>query len=192
MYTTEVERFREMFDANYQPLVAYARRRVTSAADADDIVGETFAIAWRRRDRVPEGDAARLYLYGVARRVLANQRRATARRRALIGALRPETPVLAEAALQDPAIEQAFRALREDDREILRLVAWEGLQHAEVAEVLGTSVTTASGRLRRARARLRRELERAGAERTISLPGDQRGQVGTRKGVRRATTEVNR
>lgn len=68
-------RFTDLFDRTHAPLLAYAVRRVADPADAADVVAETFLVAWRRLDDVPAGEAARPWLYGVARRVLANHYR---------------------------------------------------------------------------------------------------------------------
>src|SRR3954468_13578086 len=77
------DRFRVMYDANYHRLLGYAVRRTETEQDAADVVAETFTTAWRRLDDVPPGDEARQWLYGVARRALANQRRSERRRERL-------------------------------------------------------------------------------------------------------------
>ena len=71
-------RFRELYEANYERILGYALRRV-GHPDALDVVAETFTVAWRRLGRVPDGDEARLWLYGTARRVLANHERGAPR-----------------------------------------------------------------------------------------------------------------
>ena len=73
-------RFRELFDSHFRELLGYALRRVGSPEDAADVVAETMLVAWRRIDEVPADGTARLWLYGVARRVLANHRRGQVRR----------------------------------------------------------------------------------------------------------------
>lgn len=66
------DEFAEVYAATYKPLLGYALRRCDSPEDAADVVAETFTIAWRRATDMPAGPQARLWLYGVARRVLAN------------------------------------------------------------------------------------------------------------------------
>ncbi|MFF4772697.1 RNA polymerase sigma factor [Microtetraspora fusca] len=85
------QRFEEIYLAYYADLLAYIRRRVDSHDDAADALAETFATAWRRLPDVPDGHAARLWLYGVARRVLPNGRR-TATRRSASGVSRIQGP----------------------------------------------------------------------------------------------------
>ena len=85
-------RFRRLFDDAERDLLAYALRRVDRPEDAADVVAETFLVAWRRLDDVPPGEQARLWLYGVARRQLANQRRGQLRRSQLADRLRAELP----------------------------------------------------------------------------------------------------
>ncbi|POM26569.1 ECF RNA polymerase sigma factor SigH [Actinomadura rubteroloni] len=162
-------RFDELYAAHRVQILGYALRRTSDPQDAADILAETFLIAWRRLDAVPHGAEARLWLYGVARRVLANHHRGVRRRSALSHDLAdrlrsdlatgyvPEEPGdLAPAA-------EAFRELPERDRELLALVGWEGLDNGEIATVLGCSRNAVRIRLHRARRRFARELERRGA-----------------------------
>ena len=162
----EHERFRRLFDTAYRPLLAYALRRTQRPEDAEEIVAETLLVAWRRRKDMPGGADAIPWLYGVARRLIANQRRGQGRRRRLERVLEPLTRAtldpgeLAEAADMTRVVLAASRRLREDDQEILRLAAWEGLSHEQIAVSLGCSENAAALRLRRARQRLREELLR--------------------------------
>ncbi|MEV0973991.1 RNA polymerase sigma factor [Microtetraspora glauca] len=162
------QRFEEIYLAYYADLLAYIRRRTESHEDAADALAETFATAWRRLADVPDGHAARLWLYGVARRVLANGRRTATRRSALVERLGAQLARWAESAGPPDddldAVRAAFRLLDADDREVLALASWEGLTSEEVATVLGCSPGAARSRLHRARRRLARELSRAGVD----------------------------
>ncbi|GAA4225534.1 RNA polymerase sigma-70 factor (ECF subfamily) [Streptosporangium album] len=162
------QRFEEIYDAHYPDLLAYVRRRTDSPDDAADALAETFTTAWRRMDDIPQGHDARLWLYGVARRVLANRRREETRRSALAVRLRAELTVWAENAVEeDPdGVRAAFRRLSPEDRELLSLVSWEGLSSEEIAKVLGCSRGAVRLRLHRARKRLARELTSAGYDMT--------------------------
>lgn len=159
-------RFRRLFELAERDILAYALRRVGRAADAADVVAETFLVAWRRLDEVPTGDAARLWLYGVARRQLANQRRGDLRRSALADRLREELVSSAAEATEHTqadgvaAVSAALGRLSEEDRELLTLSSWEGLSPRELAVVLGIPAVTLRSRLHRARRRLRAELDR--------------------------------
>jgi RNA polymerase sigma factor (sigma-70 family) len=156
------ERFRRVYGAHFTPLLAYALRRVAQREDAADVVAETFLVAWRRCAEMPPGDEARLWLYGVARRVLANHHRVGVRRERLGERLRERLTT----TTSDPAAEvderlavlSALGRLGELDREVLTLTVWEGLQPREVAAVLGVGAAVVRTRLNRARARLRRLL----------------------------------
>jgi RNA polymerase sigma-70 factor, ECF subfamily len=156
------QRFVELYEANFSSLLGYAVRRTHTPEDAADAAAETFLIAWRRLDAVPTGEPARLWLYGTARRVLANQRRGNARRTALSERLRAELESSVEARAERSEeldmLTQAMARLRPDDRDLLGLVAWEGLGPAELATVLGCSRNAAKIRTHRARRRLAREL----------------------------------
>ncbi|HEX6780986.1 MAG TPA: sigma-70 family RNA polymerase sigma factor [Solirubrobacterales bacterium] len=153
-------RFRRLYADHGREILGYALRRVSDPEDAADVVAETFLVAWRRADEVPPGEQARLWLYGVARRALANQRRGERRRERLGERLRADlAPALAEPPdPPDPAVLAALESLEPEDREVLRLSAWEELSPSEVAKALGISAVAARSRLHRARRRLRRAL----------------------------------
>lgn len=139
-------------------VLAYALRR-TDPGSAEDVVAEVFLIAWRRADRVPHSEPL-LWLYAVARRVLANQRRARRRRQALVDVL--GTLARRRIAAPEPGgseLTAALARLRRDDREVLMLTAWEGLDATQAATVLGCTPQAVHTRLHRARARLRAELQ---------------------------------
>ena len=147
-------RFRALYEANYHLILGYALRR-TQHADALDVVSETFLVAWRRLGQVPPGDEARLWLYGTARRVLANHERAARRRGRLDGRLADEAATTSAATAEhaDGGVGAAFARLAPRDRELLGLVAWEGLDAAGIARVVGCTRNVASIRLHRARKR---------------------------------------
>jgi RNA polymerase sigma factor (sigma-70 family) len=150
-------RFETIYAANCGPILGYVLRRTRNGDDAADVVAETFLTAWRRLDDVPPGDQARLWLYGVARRVLANHQRGERRKSELGDRLRRELSAVhydPEYTGQRAAIAAAFRSLPEPDRELLALVGWEGLDNAQIAAVLGCSQNAARIRLHRARAKL--------------------------------------
>jgi RNA polymerase sigma factor (sigma-70 family) len=154
-------RFRGLYHEHGRAVLAYAVRRCSDSADAADVVADTFLVAWRRLPDVPSGGEARMWLYGVARRMLANQQRGERRRERLAERLRLELPAelatVTEVADGGP-VPAALGVLAEDDRDILLLSAWEQLQPAEIAAVLGISRVAARSRLHRARARLRAAL----------------------------------
>ena len=142
-------RFEQLYNAHAAEIAGYAARRA-GAELAQDVVADTFLVAWRRLDAVP--DEPLPWLYGVARKTLANYRRSAKRRQSLVSRLRQAEPALP--ALDDTELETALRRLGERDREILMLVAWEGLAPAEAAVALGCSPVAARLRLHRARKRL--------------------------------------
>jgi RNA polymerase sigma-70 factor (ECF subfamily) len=148
-----MQRFEEIYAAHREAVESYVRRRAPASL-VDDLVSETFVVCLRKLDRVPSEPLP--WLYAVARKTLANQRRTLARetRQQAILAVEPE-PV------GDGALADAFARLSERDREVLRLVAWEGLSLPEAAVVLGCSVVACRVRYHRAKSRLAERLERA-------------------------------
>jgi RNA polymerase sigma-70 factor (ECF subfamily) len=155
-------RFDALFAEHFPAVRAYAVRRGAASA-ADDVLSETFLVAWRRLDAVPAD--ALPWLLGVARRVLANQRRGEARRGALVELL---TRVRRSAAIVEPAVDvhdtfgslgEAIASLSAQEREALLLVAWEELEPQRAARVVGCSAQAFRARLYRARRRLAEALD---------------------------------
>lgn len=156
-------RFATLVDGSRLALLAYAVRRVGDPADAADVVAETYLIAWRRLDDVPTGEGSRPWLFGVARRVLANHHRGEMRRHALADRLRDDVsrafvPHSVEAD-PEPVVVRAMRRLSSDDQELLRLLAWEELAREEIAAAMGLSRATVRVRLHRARHRLKEVMD---------------------------------
>jgi RNA polymerase sigma factor (sigma-70 family) len=160
------DRFERCFDEHYVRIFAFAARRVSGRESAEDVVADTFAIAWRRRDRIPE--EALPWLYAIAANVIANQYRSSHRRHNLDERLAREASVAAPGT--DPAdslggrdeLAAALARLEEAEREVLRLVAWEGLSTGDGARVVGCSPGAFRVRLHRARRKLAKELKTAG------------------------------
>jgi RNA polymerase sigma factor (sigma-70 family) len=154
-------RFDALFEAHSSDVVAYCSWRAGSASDAEEAVAEVFLTAWRRLDDVPGGEAARVWLYATARRVIANQRRSTRRRAALTEriALRAPPQESGPTDSEESLVHEALRRLGPVDREVLLLSEWEGLSPAQIASVLRCPRVTARGRLHRARRRFRSAFE---------------------------------
>ncbi|MGI8829158.1 MAG: RNA polymerase sigma factor [Candidatus Limnocylindria bacterium] len=152
------QRLEALFIAHHAELLAFVRRR-GAEANAEDLVADSFVVAWRRLDDIPAGNE-RAWLFGVARRVLANARRGQRRGMNAVERLAADPP-------SSPAVETgvsseltaALASLREADREVLTLAAWEELTPAEIGVVLGITPNAASIRLHRARARFASALK---------------------------------
>ena len=152
------EEFRAIYTAHHAELCAYFARRA-GRGEVEDLVAETFEIAWRKLPRRIEHPLP--WLYAVAGKVLANHRRKAARRdRCHIGdRLSAAPPGDPADALSDQRLAHAFAQLGERDREAIRLVAWEGLSTADAARAARCSAPAFAVRLSRARRRLQGLLE---------------------------------
>ncbi len=156
------ERFQELWRRHHGEVLAYALRRLGDEDAAEEVVADTFLVAWRRRDSVP--NPTRPWLLGVARKQLANRRRGDQRRAALTA----RVAACVEPLIGDPPSElsavlaAAFNALSLSDREVLSLVAWEELKPREAAIVLNITPALFSVRLHRAKRRLRKRLAAEG------------------------------
>lgn len=157
-------RFETLFREHVGAVTGYAMRRLSAGA-AEDIVSETFLVAWRRLDDVPED--ALPWLFSVARRALANAYRSRNRSAALASRLVDEVQSnvsdiadIAEGVLERRVMRQAFDSLRPDERELLMLVAWDGLSNERAASSLEITIEAFAVRLHRARRRLSEAVER--------------------------------
>lgn len=169
-------RFEALFAEYQRPILAYAMRRTRILDDAEDATAETFTIAWRRLATIP-ADAPLPWLYGVARRVLANQRRGRTRRERLASLLRDTHDVPTPLRMGDDMDGPAFAALASlaaADQELLRLVAWEGLGNQAIAHVLGITPNAVAIRLHRARARYAAALSRTSGTDGLKYPPESR------------------
>lgn len=185
MGTSEDDAFRRLYAENFPAILSYALRRVSGLDDAADLVAETFLVAWRRRAEMPPGVEGRLWLYGVARLVLANHSRGEQRRHQLAGKLRLE--LREHLTSHDPtgelvevrAVREVMGRLEHTDREVLELAVWEQLAPREIAVALGLSSQVVRARLTRARTRMRVIIESSGYGHNFPVPGHEQGVRGT-------------
>lgn len=145
-----MQRFEQIYAEHREAVRAYVRRRAPEDV-VDDVVSDTFLVCLRKLDRVPAEPLP--WLYAVARKTLANERRKRAR--LLQG---NEVSAGEPAPVGDSALAAAFNALSERDRDVLRLVAWEGLSLSDAATVLGCSAVACRVRYHRAKSRLASRL----------------------------------
>lgn len=159
-------RFRRIFDAHLEVVQRYCVRRL-STADANDAVSEVFLTVWRRIGDVPAGDEALPWLIGVARNVVRNVQRSSRRQYRLAAkaqsvaadhAWGADVPVVR--ASQYDEVAKALDTLSDEDREVIRLRAWEELTAQQIGVVLGCSEAAAAKRVARATARLSQAVER--------------------------------
>lgn len=157
-----MQRFEQIYAEHHRAVKAYVRRRAPEAV-VDDVVWDTFLVCLRKIERVPQEPLP--WLYAVARKTLANERRKCTR----VADARP-VPAAEPAPLGDGALAGAFNSLSERDREVLRLGAWEGLSLADAATVLGCSAVACRVRYHRAKSRLASRLAA-----TVSFSSEPKG-----------------
>jgi RNA polymerase sigma-70 factor (ECF subfamily) len=174
-----VSAFSAFFEAHERRLRAFALRRTRDPVTADDLVAATMEVAWAKFDDVNEG-AAFGWLCGVAIRLQANEAKVRRRRERHVARLAAEAgtkPVGAELGSSDllpeerEAIALTFERLTADDRELLRLQAWEGLDDDELAAAFDITAVAARKRLSRARQRFREVSAQVTAEPSAGLGG---------------------
>lgn len=158
--------FRRHADA----ITRYAVRRCTNPEDVADLVAECFLVALQAAHRyIPETDTALPWLFGISRRLLAKQRRKYAGNRrlevkasnafpAFTAAEDNEIAAAIDASRQAPALEVALNSLTPAEREVLELVAYDGLSPSEAAAALDITPNAARLRLSRARKAVRAQI----------------------------------
>ena len=157
-------RFEALFDEHALAVHRYVARR-SHTSDVDDIVADVFLVAWQKIDAIPD-DFQQPWLFRTAWNVLANRRRKFVE---LPFEQLPDDPRdgdIAEVVVEDVTLRAAWLSLGARDREVLRLVAWDGLNGAELAAALGISVSGAGVALSRARARFEAACTETSSETT--------------------------
>ncbi len=143
-------------------LLAYFARRIDPPADAAVLLNELLEIVWRRASSAPaEPQELRMWMFGIARNLVLSQRRGWRRRAALAERLR-DTLATQEPEVRDERhamVRQAVQALPEVQRELVRLVHWDGFTLTEAAQITGVTASTARSRYQLARRRLARKLK---------------------------------
>jgi RNA polymerase sigma-70 factor, ECF subfamily len=177
----EHTKFTELYTRYGKLIQAYCARR-TSQSQVADAVAETFLVAWRRLDQVPDGDDALPWLYGTAFRVICHQWRSKTRARKLVQRLLDvdviETWTTEGVVLrhqEHELVRLAASRLKQIDQEVLRLTIWEELSHADVAIALSIEPGAAKQRAYRARQNLTTEYNKLTRERRP--PAAQKGGV---------------
>jgi RNA polymerase sigma factor (sigma-70 family) len=160
--------FSAAFDQHAPAILRYARRRLDGQDAAWDIVSDTFTAAWRHWARRPPDDQLLPWLYAIAANSVRDKRRSIGRQNSLVGKLaldpaqRPSADP-ADEVVSRQVITTALSLLPEADREVLRLVAWDGVTDSRaLGAVLGLRPGAARARVHRARRRLRAQLAAAG------------------------------
>lgn len=165
------EAYSVFFRRHVDPITRYAVRRCASPDDVADLVGECFLVALQAAHRyVPETDTALPWLFGIARRLLAKQRRKYVGNRRLEIKVSNSFPVFTaaeddavasaiDAAKQAPLLEDALDRLTRSERDVLELVAYDGLSPSEAAHALDITPNAARLRLSRARRAVRNHLD---------------------------------
>jgi RNA polymerase sigma factor (sigma-70 family) len=169
--SSDEAKFRSAYEAHARALLGYALRRTAMPADAADVVAETMLTAWRRRDVLPDEPETILWLYGVARNVIANGDRTHRRQRRLAEKLRSQLEdVLEDPPFGDPAlaaqVTAAMKWLTPVEHEVLTLTAAEQLSPAEIAVVLDMNQNTVRTHLHRARTKVRSALTTDASEKS--------------------------
>jgi len=161
--------FAEIYELHYEDLWLYCLRRTFSPADAEDVLGEAFSVAWQKFDELSTERDARPWLFTIAANILRNHNRKHARREGVHLRLISDAERFQPGDLNSPEamaldesneISAAFRSLRTADQEVLALAAWEELSSREIGVVIGCSELAARSRLHRARKKFERSLDK--------------------------------
>jgi RNA polymerase sigma factor (sigma-70 family) len=171
--TSKEDQFRSVYERTFPAILNYVRRRLPSGERSElDVTSEIYAVVWRRLDALPAPPEDLLWIYGVARNTVTRFYRDRSRRFRLRARIEAEPSSRTEPGGPEELnelVRSAVARLGELDREAIRLTHWEGLHHDEIATILGLTPNAVELRLRRARARLRRDLtEVLGGEEAVA------------------------
>jgi RNA polymerase sigma-70 factor, ECF subfamily len=175
--------FDDLYDSTSDQILKYCRRRSLRLEDAEDAAVETYLIAWQKIEDALQVESPTTWLYGVAFRVTANQRRGRDRFGRLVRKLSDiprrrvaesaETVFLTTASTAE--VHAALTTLTPLEQELIRLSAFEQLPHADIGPILGLSLASVRTRLYRARLRLQERLDEGDYRDTPKQPDTNRG-----------------
>jgi RNA polymerase sigma-70 factor (ECF subfamily) len=164
------EDFALLFDRHAVTIHRYVARRL-GTTEADDLLGQTFLIAFERRHRYSGTPVGALpWLYGIATNLIHRRRRDEVRQYRAYSRSEPagfdqhsdplatEVAARVDAATASRLLTGVLAGLRQAERDVLLLYAWEDLSYAEIAEALSLPIGTVRSRLHRARRALRSAL----------------------------------
>jgi RNA polymerase sigma-70 factor (ECF subfamily) len=161
--------FTRLVNTHSVAILRYTSRRLSDAGSCDDVVAETFLIAWRRWDDLPLPDRQLPWLYSIAFHVLSNQRRSRDRRdrlHARVAMERASDEDTDASGLDTESLLLALGQLRSHDRELLEFVYWERLTYRDIALIMGISENAVGIRINRAKKNLKIHLQ----SRTDDIP----------------------
>jgi len=186
------EHFRTIYTEHYDSIWRYCIRRCSDIGHVEEVVADTFTVAWSKLDAIPKGSETKPWLYGVARNHLRNSWRKSKRSIDLTNRLKNElatdaTPIDPETSATEDAsqIIDALQKLKFRDQEILRLSCWEKLTHSQIATVLGCSDNAATIRVHRAKEKLSKQITKLSQinsrEICVNTPREERDNKGDLK-----------
>ncbi|GAB2578887.1 RNA polymerase sigma factor [Microlunatus antarcticus] len=158
----QTEQVEDLYRQAGPAVLGYLTRRAATPEEAADLFGEVLVVLWRRRRDLPPAGQDRLWLFVVARNVLANHRRQAVRHRQAAAALAEQLRAVGTTPTEHGStlnLRAALDQLDPVDREIIQLSVWEEFTSAEIGTVLDLPAATVRTRLRRARLRLRHDLD---------------------------------
>lgn len=158
--------FEELYTRYQGPLYGFFHRRLDIPERAEDLAQETFLVVIRGASRYEPRALVRTYLYGIALKLLANERRKP-RDVSSDETTEPDTPPVQEKSL---CIKEALGRLDPSEREILMLREYEQLSYSEISELLRLPVNTVRSRLFRARMALKERLKLESGPRVSKRP----------------------
>src|SRR5438552_13445023 len=171
--------FEELFARYRGPLYGFFRRRLESPERAEDLAQETFLAVIRATARYEPRALVRTYLYGIALKLVATERRKQTSR--------PLAPLETEPAIESACdaalwVRQALGKLDAQEREVLMLREYEQLSYAEIADLLRLPVNTVRSRLFRSRMALKGYLEGKGQHAVAASGAAGNAEVNPREG----------
>jgi RNA polymerase sigma-70 factor (ECF subfamily) len=158
-------RFENLYRSTATDLLAFLTRRASDPEEATDILAEVYLVAWRRLDKVPTDEGARLWLFGVAQKLLLKSNRQLRSYQDIVRGITAEMSAGTSHSKPDDEftdrVRASLRKLPKAQREALLLTAWEGLKPREIAKVTGSTANLVRVRLHHARKQLQQELSAA-------------------------------
>ncbi|MDK9706420.1 MAG: sigma-70 family RNA polymerase sigma factor [Desulforhopalus sp.] len=159
----DADAFRQLYDLSYGKVARYVQKVAGDYGLADDIVAQTYTVAWQKSDTFRGNGRITTWLIGIARNIMFREFRKSKKYVPFeeeYSAAETKSQFRVEIESTNAALKAALQSLKVNHREILELVFYQDLSYGEVSELVGIPVNTVKTRVFHAKQALKDVLEK--------------------------------
>jgi len=153
--------FRQLYDLSYGKVSRYVQKVVSDSSLVDDILVQTYTVAWQKSDAFKGTGRITTWLIGIARNIMFREFKKIKKNVPFeeeYSAADTQSQFQVEIESTNTALKATLQSLKVKHREILELVFYQELSYVEVAEMIGIPVNTVKTRVYYAKQALKNVL----------------------------------